>query len=260
MNLPDAALLSGICVLSFAYLLLVFRPLEMVFPASAGQRLLRPQWSTDLGYFVGQYLFFNGLEFGLLVAASRWLDVHGPVAPRVALAGLPWWLQAVLVILASDLLLYWGHRLQHRWDFLWRFHAVHHTAEHLDWLAAHREHPVDMLYTATMVNLPPFLLGFPIETIGPLIAFRGMWAIFIHSNVRLPIGPLRVLIGAPELHHWHHARDRDTGNYANLSPLMDLLFGTYHCPGMEPERFGIEEPAPATYLGQLLWPFRRRWE
>ena len=43
--------------------------------------------------------------------------------------------------LLGDLLIYWGHRLQHHSALLWRFHAVHHSAEHLDWLAAHREHP-----------------------------------------------------------------------------------------------------------------------
>ena len=52
----------------------------------------------------------------------------------------------------SDLCVYWGHRLQHRVDFLWRFHAIHHSAEHLDWLAAHREHPLDTVYTATMIT------------------------------------------------------------------------------------------------------------
>ena len=84
-----------------------------------------------------------------------------------------------------------------------------------------------------------------------------MWAIYIHSNVRLPIGPLRLLIGAPELHHWHHDRDRDAGNYANMSPLMDLLFGTYRCPDHEPAAFGLKHPGPRTYLGLLvllLWP------
>lgn len=82
-----------------------------------------------------------------------------------------------------------------------------------------------------------------------------MWAIYIHSNVRLPIGPLRVLIGAPELHHWHHDRARDAGNYANISPLMDILFGTYRCPNHEPKGFGICEPISRNYLGQILHPF-----
>jgi sterol desaturase/sphingolipid hydroxylase (fatty acid hydroxylase superfamily) len=91
-----------------------------------------------------------------------------------------------------------------------------------------------------------------------LIAFRGIWAIYIHSNVRLPIGPLRVLVRAPELHHWHHDRDRDFGNYANVSPLMDVLFGTYHCPDHEPESLGVWEEMPRGYLGQLVHPFRTR--
>lgn len=91
-----------------------------------------------------------------------------------------------------------------------------------DWLAAHREHSLDTVYTMGLINLPAFLLGFPLETLAGLAAFRGIWAIYIHSNVLLPIGPLRWFIGAPELHHWHHDRTRDAGNYANISPLMDF--------------------------------------
>ena len=168
------------------------------------------------------------------------------------MAGQPWWLQAVEVIVLSDFLVYWGHRLQHRVDFLWKFHKVHHSAQHLDWLAAHREHPLDTIYTIGLINLPAFLLGFPLETLAGLIAFRGIWAIYIHSNVRLPLGPLGMLFGSPELHHWHHDLERDAGNYANISPLMDVIFGTHYCPDHEPEAFGIREDFPETYVEQLL--------
>lgn len=181
-----------------------------------------------------------------------------PEGFRAAVAGQPWWLQAVEVIILSDLFVYWGHRIQHRVPFLWRFHSIHHSAEHLDWLAAHREHPVDTVYTMGLINLPVFLLGFPVETLAGLVAFRGIWAIYIHSSVRLPIGPLRWFVGAPELHHWHHDKARDAGNYANISPLMDIVFGTYRCPDHEPEAFGINEPIPKSYLGQMLHPFRPR--
>jgi len=183
-----------------------------------------------------------------------------PESFRAAVASQPWWLQAIEVVLLSDFFVYWGHRAQHRIGFLWRFHSIHHSAEHLDWMAAHREHPIDSIYTIGLINLPIYLLGFPAATLAGLIAFRGIWAIFIHSNVRLPIGPLRILIGAPELHHWHHDRARDAGNYANLSPIMDLVFGTYRCPDHEPEAFGVHETIPKTYLGQLLHPFRRARE
>ncbi len=243
---------------SFFFLCLVFRPLEWAFPARSGQRFFRPAWWTDLCFFLGQYLLWTGLVFWLLIRFSGWLDGVMPSGFRQAVAGQPWWLQAVEVVALSDLCVYWGHRLQHRVGFLWRFHAIHHSAEHLDWLAAHREHPVDTIYTVGLINLPAFILGFPLETLAGLIAFRGVWAIYIHSNMRLPTGPLRWLLGAPELHHWHHDRDRAAGNYANLSPLMDLCFGTYRCPAHEPSGVGLREPIPKSYLGQMLYPFLPR--
>jgi sterol desaturase/sphingolipid hydroxylase (fatty acid hydroxylase superfamily) len=244
--------------ISFIFLFLVFRPLEMAFPAKPCQRIRRPAWFADLCFFFGQYLLWTGLVVWALSYFSRFFSGIVPADFRHDVAAQPWWLQAIEVVLLSDLLIYWGHRLQHRQPFLWRFHSVHHSAQHLDWLAAHREHPLDTIYTMGLVNLPAMVLGFPLETLVGLISFRGIWAIYIHSNVRLPIGPLRMLIGAPELHHWHHDRDRDAGNYANISPLMDILFGTYRCPDHEPAHFGLNEPTAATYLGHMVRPFLPR--
>jgi sterol desaturase/sphingolipid hydroxylase (fatty acid hydroxylase superfamily) len=194
--------------------------------------------------------------FSFLVFLKAQCDFISPEILRNAVHSLPWWVQAIAAILLSDMAVYWGHRLQHSNEWLWRFHSIHHSSEHLDWLAAHREHPLDTIYTMGLINIPPLVMGFPLITIAALTTFRGMWAIYIHSNVRLPLGPLRLLVGAPELHHWHHDRDRSAGNYANLCPLMDILFGTYRCPDHEPRAFGISEPFPRTYLGQMLHPFR----
>lgn len=254
MKFSAAIIATG---LSFLFLILIFRPLERVFPAKE-QKFFRPEWWTDLAFFLGQYLIWGGLVLGVLDYFSGWLDGMVSASFRHSVASQPWWLQAIEVIILSDLIIYWGHRLQHRVGFLWRFHSIHHSAEHLDWLAAHREHPLNTVYTMTLINLPAMMLGFPLETLGVLLAFRGIWAIYIHSNVRLPIGPLRMLIGAPELHHWHHSRERLSSNYANISPLMDLIFGTYRCPDHEPESLGVEEPMSRSYLGQLLHPFKRK--
>jgi sterol desaturase/sphingolipid hydroxylase (fatty acid hydroxylase superfamily) len=255
MNPYAATFYTGLSIL---FLVAVFRPLELAFPAKPGQRFFRPAWFTDLSFLLGQYLLWGGLVLWVLTYFNYWLEGVIPLGFRRAVRSQPWWLQVAEVVVLSDFLVYWGHRLQHRVGFLWRFHAVHHSAEHLDWLAAHREHPMDTIYTVGIINLPAFLLGFPLETIAGFIAFRGIWAIYIHSNVRLPIGPVRMLIGSPELHHWHHDRDRDAGNYANLSPLMDILFGTYRCPDHEPEHFGLNEPAPRNYLGHMVRPFLPR--
>lgn len=249
----------GATALSILFLIAVFRPMEWIFPAKK-QRLLRRYWGLDLSHFLGQYLLWGFLILWVMQAFDYWLISWIPASFRQTVASQPFWLQAVEVVVLSDFLIYWGHRLQHKVDFLWRFHKVHHTTQHMDWLAAHREHPLDTVYTVGIINLPAFLLGFPLETIAGLIAFRGIWAIYIHSNVRFPIGPLRWFIGAPELHHWHHDLERDRGNYANISPLMDLLFGTYTCPDHEPEHFGIKESFPTNYVAQMLYPIvPKKW-
>ncbi len=240
--------------LSFLFLVLVFVPMERVFPAKAKQKFFRPNWVLDFSFFLGQYLLWSGWVLWALNYFDTALTSIIPTSFQEAVLSQPFLLQAFEALILSDFLIYWGHRLQHKVDFLWRFHKVHHSAEHLDWLAAHREHPIDSIYTIGLINLPAFVMGFPLEAIAGVIAFRGIWAIYIHSNVRLPIGPLKKLIGAPELHHWHHNLDRDTGNYANISPLMDLLFGTYVCPDHEPEKFGIHEKTPKNYLGQMIEP------
>lgn len=248
-------MLLAATALTFGLLLLAIRPLELVFPAKPEQRFFRPAWLTDICFFLGHHLWWGAVVLWVFVELRGWADWIVPGNFRAAVAEQAWWLQVVEVTLLSDFFMYWSHRLQHRVAFLWRFHAIHHSAEHLDWLAAHREHPLESITTMALINLPPILLGFPLQTIAAFLVFRGVWAAYLHANVRLPLGPFRVLLGSPELHHWHHAREGDMGNYATMCPLMDLFFGTYHCPDHEPAQFGVEQPVARTYLGHMVKPF-----
>jgi sterol desaturase/sphingolipid hydroxylase (fatty acid hydroxylase superfamily) len=243
---------------SLALLALAFVPLERAFPARPGQPVLRPAVAVDVCFFFGQYLVFSVVSLSILLGARGLLGEHVPRALRDLVGGWPSWLQAVVAVAIGDVLVYWFHRACHTFEPLWRFHAVHHSSEHLDFLAAHREHPVDGILTQLAVNLPAFVMGFPLEQIGELLAFRGMWALFIHANVSLPLGPLRVLFGAPELHHFHHARvARMRHNFSNLAPWVDVLFGTYHRPrGPETYPLGLTTPWPRGYLAQLAHPLK----
>jgi sterol desaturase/sphingolipid hydroxylase (fatty acid hydroxylase superfamily) len=247
-----AALLS-LVVLSAAFI-----PLERSFPARPGQPILRPRLAIDACFFFGQYLFWNGLSIAILSALERSMAAGESGHFRSWVATWPGWTQAAAAVLLGDFLVYWFHRACHTFEPLWHFHAVHHSAEHLDFLAAHREHPLDGICTQLAANLPAFLLGFDLRSLAALIAFRGMWAIFVHSNVRIPLGPLRILFGAPELHHWHHARtERTRHNFANLAPWLDVLFGTHHCPSApETYELGLDGPWPEGYVAQLVHPFR----
>ena len=141
---------------------------------------------------------------------------------------------------------------------LWRFHSVHHSTEHLDWISGFRNHPFDGVIVA-----PPFVLllaaGFEAEFTGVLAAAQLITGIFLHANVRWRWKPLHRVIMTPEFHHWHHANEPDAinHNYASFLPVWDVIFGTYFMPkDRRPQVYGIDEPMPDTLWGQLRSPFR----
>lgn len=100
MSLYTIASTTG---LSFFFLALVFRPLELAFPAKPGQRFFRPAWFTDLCFFLGQYLVWGTLVYWILSHFSYLLDGIIPHGFRTSVASQPWWLQVLEVIFLSDL-------------------------------------------------------------------------------------------------------------------------------------------------------------
>lgn len=248
-----------IAAASLGIFVVMFVPLERMFPTRPGQRVLRPELGIDLCFFFGQYLLWSALAVGVLDVLARGLAPHMPGLHGV-LAGWPLLAQGLLAMVLGDVLVYGWHRACHRVPLLWRFHKVHHSSQHLDWVAAHREHPLDGLTTQLAQNLPAIALGLRLEAVVAIVVIRGAWGLFIHSNARLPVGWLRFLMGAPELHHYHHARDvgpAGVKNFANLAPWLDVLFGTYHRPPPGPETYalGLDEPWPRGYVAQLMAPF-----
>ncbi len=238
---------------------LLFIPLERLLAKKKDQAILRRQWSLDL-----VYVFANGILIrlclagiaALLLAASPWLV---PAGLREAVAGQPLWLQLIEVLLLADFGLYFAHRAFHAVPALWRIHQVHHSIEAMDWLAAHRVHPIDQVLTKTASFLPLFALGYSGMAIGLFGLTFQFHALLVHANVRLSFGPLNRLIVSPEFHHWHHERDRAAWdrNFAAQFALWDWLFGTAYLPtDRKAANFGIGEKLPESYAGQLLHPFR----
>lgn len=248
-----------VAALFFGVMSVLFWALERSFPARR-ERVFRSEWGTDFLFYAGQAVVWNGAVVSGLVLVAQVTTTLPLGGLRDSVRSLPLWAQIALIIVLCDVAIYWFHRASHALPFLWRFHRVHHTTEHLDWLAAYREHPIDGFFTRLVENLPAILLGFPLEVIAGFVAFRGLWGLFIHSNVSLRLGPLEWLVGAPRLHHWHHEKSENNHcNFANLSPIMDRLFGTFYDPEAAPLRFGIVEPSPRSYLGQLVAPLVPAW-
>jgi sterol desaturase/sphingolipid hydroxylase (fatty acid hydroxylase superfamily) len=160
----------------------------------------------------------------------------------------------VVGILAYEFLHYWYHRLAHRFDVLWRFHQLHHSAESLDAFGANYIHPIDAAFFTTASSLVFYpLLGLPLEA-GILGALFLMFnAMFQHANIQTPYW-LGFLIERPESHAIHHGRGVHRYNYSDL-PLWDMLFGTFRNPRGEnevPEEAGFYQGASSRLFAMLL--------
>ncbi len=246
-------------VVGFLLLGIVFTPLEMLWPAHRGQRLFRPGFRTDVLHF-----FFTGLltTVGLVLAAIPFVVAMNALTPSVVRASVgaqPEVVQLLEALLMVELVGYWSHRMMHTVPALWRLHRVHHSSERMDWLAAAHLHPFDGSLGRLLAVIPLAYLGFGRATFGSAILLLQLHAIFQHTNVRLRFGPLGRVVSSPQFHHWHHTNDpgaRDR-NFAGLFPWIDGLFGTFHLPDRAwPETYGVDQPIPSGYLGQLASPFR----
>ena len=244
-------------VWQFLLVAAVFVPLERLFALRKEQRILRAKWRLDLVYtFVNGALITVGIMLLVLVAGNIFAHVV-PQQLRAAIASQPFVIQLIEAVVTADILFYTAHRLFHSVPFLWKFHAVHHSIEEMDWLAAARVHPLDQIVTKGSSILPLLALGFS----GPVIAAHALiycWhSYLLHSNVRIKFGPLKWVVASPEYHHWHHANLREAydKNYAAQLSIIDKLFNTLYLPkGKTPEKYGIDEPVPQGYLSQLITP------
>jgi len=237
-------------LLLFGALLL---PLEVLWPARA-QRRVRLGLGTDLLYSALSTAVLGTLGIALLAGMSLACRAILPDALPQALASMPLVTQLGLIVLLAELGGYWTHRLSHTVPALWRFHAVHHSPRELDWLSAHRQHPVEVLWLVGVAHLPVALFGFDTSAIGLFILSQKLHTAFVHANVRLPTGRWEAWIAGPRFHRWHHARSGGAQNLASLFPWMDRLFGTWRLPEGEPAMLGVEARMPLGLVGQLLWP------
>ncbi|MDP3737973.1 MAG: sterol desaturase family protein [Hyphomonadaceae bacterium] len=233
--------------------------LERLLPLHPGQVTLRAGWMTDI-----LHVFVSGamIRFGAsvtTVGASLLAVSLAPESIREAVRSQPDVLEFIELLILSDLCFYAAHRLCHAVPFLWRFHAVHHSSETMDWLATYRVHPVDQILNSAMIALPAIVLGFsPGVVIAYALIYR-LHAPLLHSNVRIELGPLRHVLATPQYHHWHHGDHPEAydKNFAGQLAFIDRLFGTYHSAGDRtvPARYGVSGGIPKDYVGQLLQPF-----
>lgn len=229
--------------------------LERIFPVARAIGELRR---------VGRNLSLAGLNAILSWAVV--VPVSG-LAAQWALGWRPAWLSGWaglgLDLVLLDLWIYWWHRANHEFPFLWRFHQVHHLDEFLDASSALRFHFGEVFLSSLVRAAVIFLLGVPLAHVVAFETLIALVTMFHHSNLRLPSWlerPLSFLIVTPSI-HWvhHHAIRADTdSNYSALLSLWDRLFASRSRTVRSPDMpIGVEGGHDRGIAGLVTRPFWR---
>lgn len=239
---------------------LIFVVIEKLFPLYKGQMIFRKEWQTDMVHFAVNHFIVGLALLTVNFAIHRLFGWMANDSVHDWVQAIPFIPQLLLCILAADFVQYWTHRAYHEVPFLWRFHAVHHSAKTMDWIAGSRQHILELICTRVGVLGALYVLGFDKVVMDAYIIVVGFQAVFNHANVHLPWGPLKYLIVTPDFHHWHHSSD-DVAidkNYAAHYAFLDHLFGTA-IKGQTgfPEKYGVQgDYMPDGFTKQQMFPFR----
>jgi sterol desaturase/sphingolipid hydroxylase (fatty acid hydroxylase superfamily) len=184
------------------------------------------RWGRNLGLFA-----LNGALSTLFVLpVTLWAALHAPWS-RAGLAAASDWAWLPLDILLLDFWIYWWHRANHEWRFLWRFHEVHHRDRHLDATTALRFHFGEVALSAAARALAIMALAIPLTSVIVFEIAVIVATVFHHANWRIPPAVERALarlIITPSRHWVHHHRvQADTDStYGTIFSFWDRWFGT----------------------------------
>lgn len=267
LGLPEPTLR----LLIFLGVLAAMMMLEAAWPRRDRSLVRRRRWPTNLAIVVIDGIVVRAMGVLaaplLAVGAAWWAAGHG--IGVFNLLDWPLWLEAALVIVALDFLLWGQHRVFHLVPLLWRMHRVHHADRDFDTTTALRFHPFEILLSMLIKVAAVLLLGPSVLAVVLFEIILNGGAMFNHANLRLPArldAALRRVIVTPDMHRVHHSvrsaeHQRNFG--FNLS-LWDRLFGTYVAQpqdGHSGMRIGLsayQDEAPASLWWSLKLPLDGR--
>lgn len=243
--------------LTLVFAALIVASLERAIPFARAWNADARDTRTDVAHLIGN------------VAVSQ-LSLVGYAATRTVWDGTgmwptawPFWTQAILGLAIVDAGLYTVHRASHGVGWLWRLHAIHHSARRVYWMNGQRRHLVHELLEGAPGLLLLFVLGAPVAVYASAIAIVTVHLLLQHANIEYRLGPLSRLFAGAETHRWHHQRKWEDvqGNYGAVFAVWDHAFGTalpQH--GDAPLDVGMDDEPdlPSSYTGQLAWPFKAR--
>jgi len=198
------------------------------------------------------YFLYTAALFSVLKEPLSFFDMQ-------LLTPLPFLLQLVLFALIQDFCVYWAHRAQHHYRFLWAFHTTHHSQEQVNFFTGARFHPLDTLWMMFVAYVPWRMMGGDALIWIPMFFLQFFTIMSHHTRIMWTYGPLYKVLSSPRFHIYHHSTDpaHYNKNYSSYFSFWDYLFGTaVKDDEPRPTRFGLEDVKPAPLWSTLTEPFR----
>jgi lathosterol oxidase len=238
---------------------IVFIPIELFLPKRLSQSKFHGEWRTDLVYFIISHLLIQVTGVIIQIPAVFAFKSIGLEGFQSTIQSIPFIPQLFVALFVSDLFQYTAHYFFHKVPYLWRFHAVHHSTKHLDWLAGSRTHFFDLIVVRSVAFIPIYVCGFSSSVFLTYIVIVSFQAVLAHANTRINFGFLKYVFVTPQYHHWHHSDDPKAydKNFAIHFPFIDMIFGTYYPMGNTwPEGTGLGDVKfPKGFLKQFVYSF-----
>ncbi len=203
----------------------------------------------------------------LIVFASDWCLAHH--FGILQWLNMPVWLQLIFGLMLLDLVgAYLVHWIEHKVNWMWKFHIIHHADTHVDTTTANRHHPGESVFRAVFAVIAVFVAGSPIWLIMLYQSVSVVLAQFNHANMKFPPKLdklLSYIIVSPNMHkiHHHYQRPETDSNYGNIFSIWDRLFGTFHFTPVDKLKYGldmIKNQSDENIGGQLKIPFKKMAE
>lgn len=243
----------------------VYSLAQELFAFDKNQPKIRKDAYVDVIYWLASPLAFTSITLGLTLLGfyiifGGNLTAAGEFSRNGAdwVKAMPFWAQLIAVMILQDISLYATHRLFHGGRF-WKYHAIHHGAQNLDWLHSVRFHPINVICHSVFANALALWVGFTPASLVALMPFNTLYSAMVHANLNWTFGPFKYVLASPVFHRWHHTGPDEGGNmnFAATFPILDVIFGTFYMPKDKlPGPTGIyEDYVPKTIVGQLIFPF-----
>jgi len=146
------------------------------------------------------------------------------------------------LLLATDFVWYWYHRMGHEINFFWAAHIVHHHSEEFNFTAAARITTFQAIIRTGFWCILPFI-GFHPKMVITMLIVHGAYSFFTHTQIIGKIKWLEYIFVTPSIHGVHHASDEKylDKNYGDMFTFWDRIFGTFQEEEEKP-KYGLTHP------------------